>query len=61
MSRSMPRRVLARTAPRMPIGAIISTAVGTLQLSYSAARHRNTTSSESVYSSGVCEPASRSW
>ncbi|MNT22010.1 hypothetical protein D3C71_1082420 [compost metagenome] len=57
----MPRKVLASTAPRMPSGATSSTEVGTLQLSYNAARHRNTIISDSVYSSGVCEPAWRSW
>ena len=61
MSRSRPLKVLASTAPRIPSGAASSTAVGTLQLSYIAARHRNTIISDSVYSNGVCEPAWRSW
>ena len=35
-------------APRIPSGTTSSTAVGTVQLSYSAARHRNTTSIDSA-------------
>ena len=34
---------------------------GTDQLSYSAARQRKITSSDSEYSSGVCPPDRRSW
>lgn len=33
---------------------------GTLQLSYSAARHRNTNRMETAYSMGACEPDWRS-
>ena len=47
-SRSSPRRVAASAIPRMPSGATSSTEVGIDQLSYSAARHRNTISTDSV-------------
>ena len=38
-------------------GATISTAVGINQLSYMAARHKKTNSSDKAYSRGVCAPA----
>ena len=42
-----PRPVTAISAPRMPSGTISSTANGIDQLSYNAARHRNTTTIDS--------------
>ncbi|KAG1220820.1 hypothetical protein G6F68_021093 [Rhizopus microsporus] len=44
----------------IPNGTTSMTAVGIDQLSYSAARHRNTTISEIAYSAGACEPERRS-
>ena len=55
-----PRSVTASTAPKMPSGTTSSTANGIAQLSYSAARHRNTTISEMANSSGACAPDCRS-
>ena len=46
--RCRPRSVAAITAPSTPSGTTSMTANGIDQLSYSAARHRNTTSSESA-------------
>ncbi|MNV55086.1 hypothetical protein D3C71_1473090 [compost metagenome] len=45
-SLGMPRKVTANTAPSTPNGTTSSTEVGIDQLSYSAARHRNTTSND---------------
>ncbi|MNZ85505.1 hypothetical protein D3C78_1042990 [compost metagenome] len=59
-SLGMPRRVTASTAPSTPSGTTSSTAVGIDQLSYSAARHRNTTSNDSAISIGAWLPDSRS-
>lgn len=56
----MPRSQVAATAPITPSGTTSITENGIDQLSYSAARHRNTTSSEMAYSAGACEPDSRS-
>ena len=49
------------TAPNTPTGTASITANGTAQLSYSAARHRNTNSSEMAYSIGAWFPDSCSW
>ena len=48
MSRSSPRADVASTAPMTPSGTASRIANGIDQLSYSAARHRNTTIIESV-------------
>ncbi|MNH44301.1 hypothetical protein D3C71_2122740 [compost metagenome] len=53
-----PRRLVATSAPMMPSGTTSTTAIGIDQLSYSAARHRNTNSSERANSAGICEPES---
>ncbi|MCY1179478.1 hypothetical protein D9M73_198820 [compost metagenome] len=53
-----PRRLVAISAPMMPSGTTSSTAIGIDQLSYSAARHRNTNSTERANSAGICEPES---
>ncbi|MCY1371572.1 hypothetical protein D9M69_587220 [compost metagenome] len=55
-----PRMLVAARAPRMPSGTTSITAIGIDQLSYSAARQRNTISSESAYRAGACEPDRRS-
>ena len=55
-----PRNKVASTVPMMPSGTTSITATGIDQLSYSAARHRNTTVSEMAYSIGACEPDRRS-
>ncbi|MNN72001.1 hypothetical protein D3C81_1879970 [compost metagenome] len=55
-----PRRLVAISAPMIPSGTTSITAIGIDQLSYSAARHRNTISSDRAYSAGACEPDSRS-
>ena len=51
-----PRSSAATVLPMSPTGTAISTATGTLQLSYSAARHRYTTRMDSANSSGACAP-----
>src|SRR5690606_11324865 len=56
-----PRKLANTTAPRMPNGTTSMTAIGTDQLSYSAARQRNTTRIDSAYSSGAWAPDWRSW
>src|SRR5215468_11989677 len=48
------------SAPSTPSGTTSSTASGTDQLSYSAARQRNTTSTDNAYNSGACAPDRRS-
>ncbi|MNH36893.1 hypothetical protein D3C79_977330 [compost metagenome] len=50
MSFSRPRSVTANSEPTTPIGTTIMTANGIDQLSYNAARHRNTTNSAMAYS-----------
>ena len=60
-SLSSPRRLVKMTAPSTPSGTPRITASGTVQLSYRAARHRNTNSTEMAYSSGACAPACFSW
>ena len=55
-----PRPLAASSAPSTPSGTTSITANGTDQLSYSAARHRNTTSSDSAYSAGAWVPERRS-
>ncbi|MNJ03370.1 hypothetical protein D3C73_1636590 [compost metagenome] len=45
-SLGIPRNVTASTAPSTPRGTTSSTEVGIDQLSYNAARHRNTISSD---------------
>ncbi|MNR54747.1 hypothetical protein D3C85_1749840 [compost metagenome] len=47
-SLGMPRSVTPSSAPSTPSGTTSSTATGIDQLSYSAARHRNTITSDSV-------------
>ena len=47
------------SAPSTPSGTTMITENGIDQLSYSAARHRNTTRIESAYRSGACEPGLR--
>ncbi|MNH29773.1 hypothetical protein D3C79_900230 [compost metagenome] len=59
-SLGIPRKLTAITAPSTPSGTTSSTEVGIDQLSYSAARHKNTTSNDSAISIGACEPESRS-
>ena len=56
-----PASVLASSAPRMPSGTTSITENGTDQLSYNAARHRNTNRIDTAYSIGACEPDRRSW
>ena len=51
----------ARMAPMRPTGTINSTATGVAQLSYKAARHRNTTRIDNPKSTGASAPASCSW
>lgn len=60
-SLARPRILVARIAPMTPSGTTSMTENGIDQLSYSAARHRNTTISEMAYSAGACEPVRRSW
>ena len=60
MSFSSPRRVIASSDPTTPIGTTNITANGIDQLSYSAARHRNTTISEMAYSDDAWPLVSRS-
>ncbi len=57
---SSPRRVAASSAPSTPSGTTMITENGIDQLSYSAARHRNTTRIEMPYRIGACEPDWRS-
>src|SRR5476649_2684381 len=59
-SLGIPRKVTASTAPSTPSGTTSSTEVGIDQLSYSAARHRNTTSNDSPSSIVAWEPDKRS-
>ncbi|MNJ62938.1 hypothetical protein D3C77_587960 [compost metagenome] len=59
-SLGMPRKLTAITAPSTPNGTTSSTEVGIDQLSYNAARHRNTTSSDSAMSIGAWAPDKRS-
>ena len=59
-SLGIPRKLTANTAPSTPRGTTSSTEVGIDQLSYSAARHRNTISSDKPSSSGAWEPDKRS-
>jgi hypothetical protein len=54
----IPRSVTAITAPHMPSGTTKSTDIGIVQLSYKAARSKNTTSAESPSNNETCEPAS---
>lgn len=56
----MPRIVAASNAPITPSGNTSMTENGTDQLSYSAARHRNTTRIEMAYSAGAWLPDRRS-
>ncbi len=60
-SLSRPRSVAASSAPITPSGTTSITENGIDQLSYSAARHRNTTRIEMAYRIGACEPDRRSW
>ncbi len=55
-----PRMDVASSAPITPNGTTSITENGIDQLSYRAARQRNTTSSDSAYSAGACEPDKRS-
>ncbi|MNP35437.1 hypothetical protein D3C76_1287690 [compost metagenome] len=55
-----PRRLVAISAPMIPNGTTNITAIGIDQLSYNAARHRNTISSDRAYNAGACEPDRRS-
>ncbi|MNF00984.1 hypothetical protein D3C80_1999050 [compost metagenome] len=55
-----PRRLVASRAPMIPNGTTSMTAIGIDQLSYRAARHRNTISSDRAYSAGAWEPDRRS-
>ena len=59
-SLGIPRSDTAHTAPSTPSGTTSNTEVGIDQLSYSAARHRNTISSDRPNSSGAWEPDKRS-
>src|SRR6202041_1885779 len=59
-SLARPRSSVARMAPITPSGTTSITATGIDQLSYNAARHRNTTINDRAYSAGACEPDSRS-
>ncbi len=54
------RPMVASTAPITPNGTTSITANGIDQLSYSAARQRNTTSSDSAYKAGAWPPDRRS-
>ncbi|MDT4870127.1 hypothetical protein FQZ97_1051900 [compost metagenome] len=56
----IPRRLTAITAPSTPSGTTSNTEVGIDQLSYSAARHRNTTSNDKAMSIGAWAPDKRS-
>ena len=47
-------------APNIPKGTINITAKGTDQLSYNAAKHKNTNNNERPYKSGACPPLERS-
>ncbi|MNR62960.1 hypothetical protein D3C85_1851170 [compost metagenome] len=60
MSFSSPRSVMANRDPTTPIGTTIITANGIDQLSYSAARHRNTTTNEMAYNDAACPLVRRS-
>lgn len=59
-SLGIPRRVTANTAPSTPSGTTSNTDVGIDQLSYSAARHKNTISSDSPSRIGAWLPDKRS-
>ena len=56
-----PRTAVNSRAPTTPMGTASITENGMDQLSYKAARHRKTNSSEMAYSSGACEPDCCSW
>ncbi len=56
-----PRSMVNASAPRAPSGTTSSTATGIDQLSYSAARHRNTTTIDSTISRVALLPARISW
>ncbi|MNN81685.1 hypothetical protein D3C81_1985340 [compost metagenome] len=55
-----PRKAVAINAPITPRGTTKMTAIGIDQLSYSAAKHRNTTRIDRAYKAGACEPERRS-
>ena len=59
-SLAMPRISVANTAPNTPSGTTSNTTTGIDQLSYNAAKHKNTTANEMAYSAGPLLPASRS-
>ncbi|MNV27528.1 hypothetical protein D3C71_1186820 [compost metagenome] len=59
-SLGIPRKVTASTAPSTPSGTTSSTEVGIDQLSYNAARHRNTINSDSPSRIGAWLPDNRS-
>ena len=61
MSLGNPRIRLNTTAPSTPSGTTSNTATGTDQLSYKAARHRNTTRIDSTISAGAWLPDRISW
>ncbi|KAG1487952.1 hypothetical protein G6F52_014064 [Rhizopus delemar] len=56
-----PRSIDRPSAPSTPSGTTSSTATGIDQLSYSAARHRNTTTIDSTSSRVAALPARISW
>ena len=56
-----PRRDVATTPPMTPSGNASTIVMGTIQLSYSAARQRKITMMEKAKSSGACDFAIRSW
>ena len=58
MSFSSPRRPVARVTPSRPSGTTSITANGIDQLSYSAAKHRNTASTEKPNNSSAVDPDS---
>ncbi len=57
----MPRSMVASTAPSTPSGTTSSTETGIDQLSYNAARARNTTRIDRPNSSGAWLPEITSW
>src|SRR3546814_2019110 len=61
MSFGNPRSRVNTTAPSTPSGTTSNTDTGTDQLSYSAARHRKTTSNDSAISAGAWLPDRISW
>ena len=54
----MPRRVIPSSTPSTPRGTTRMTDSGIDQLSYSAAKHKNTARMAKPYSTMACEPAS---